>query len=285
MDYNGMTEEEYLDSLLRQASDDIPKENTAEQTLEESEPEIPELEASESEEQEAVFDFDDIFGVLAEVETTSAESVSEETNEDEQVTEEYVVEHEEADFLEDLFAQMESEMENVSLEEESTLKEEPVVEEPTMPEEEPALNEATVDEESAFEDIASLFENVAGFDEDVSAAEELFTTESREELSEPEDNQDFSDFHRSLDSIIGELEKDRDDSESDEIDIFSQIDNAELSEDEMSQEIDDMSLLEAVGMLLDEEEKANEKQEFDGLFDLTFLYIPTLEIMFSNINF
>ena len=246
MDYNGMTEEEYLDSLLRQASDDIPKENTAEQ-------EIPEPEVSEPEEQEAVFDFDDIFGALAEVETTSAESVSEEVNEDEtaeevpeEVTEESVTE--DADFLEDLFAQMESEMENVSLEEESAF-------------DESAFDEAAVEEESAFEDIAALFENKEEDAGEGFAAEELFATES------PEDNQDFTDFHRSLDSIIGELEQDSNDSKDNEIDIFSQIDNTELSEEEMSQEIDDMSLLEAVGMLLDEEEKANVKQDFDGLFD------------------
>ncbi len=248
MDYNGMTEEEYLDSLLRQASDDIPKENMAEREI--SEPEV-----SESEEQEAVFDFDDIFGALAEVENTSAESVSEEATEDTPIIEELMEESieepieepvikdtvteeirteeiaaeeiatedsvtEEADFLEDLFAQMESEMENVSLDEA----------------------------------------------QEVSAAEELFPVET-EEIPEPEDNQDFTDFHRSLDSIIGELEQDRDNSEDDEIDIFSQIDNAEVSEEEMSQEIDDMSLLEAVGMLLDEEDKANEKQEFSDLFD------------------
>jgi len=236
MDYNGMTEEEYLDSLLRQASDDIPKENTAEQTVEEPEPEISEIEASETEEldiaeeQEAVFDFDDIFGALAEAEAASAESVSEEEKEKSPITEEPIEESvtEEADFLEDLFAQMESEMENVALEEKSEFEEELALE-----------KESELEEESLIQ----------------------------EKPSEPEDNQDFTDFHRSLDSIIGELEKDRDDSESDEIDIFSQIDNAELSEDEMSQEIDDMSLLEAVGMLLDEEDKANVKQEFDGLFD------------------
>ena len=50
MDYNGMTEEEYLDSLLRQASDDIPKENTAKQEISEPEEQMPEEQMLEEQE-------------------------------------------------------------------------------------------------------------------------------------------------------------------------------------------------------------------------------------------
>jgi|GEM_PF-3259725 len=274
MDYNGMTEEEYLDSLLRQASDGMPKENTAEQMPEDAVQKVSELEMPESEEQEAVFDFDDIFGALAEAETASAKGVSEEVEEDEKI--EPITETQEEDFLEDLFAQMENEMESVVLEEESAFEEEPVheeehaFEEESVHEEEPAIEEAL-----AFEDVVALFENIDGVEKEDSAEEKNIETEFQQEAEESvpqnvheqvEESIDFADFHRSLDSIIGELEKEREDSANEEVDIFSQIDNAELSDEELSQDIDDMSLLEAVGMLLDEEEKANEKQDFDGLF-------------------
>ena len=280
MDYNGMTEEEYLDSLLKQASDDMPKENAAEQATEE-----PELEQAplggfdvdsepETEEQETEFDFDDIFGTLAEAESASAESVSEEIKEDEQIEAEFVEDSEEMaeesvedlveepaeseegldepDFMEEFFAQMENEMESVSLEDEIT-------------QEEIAQDEAVSEEDSSFEDIAALFENVGDFEEEPVQSKESVQQEMQPET---DDTADFADFHRSLDSIIGELESDREDSDNEEIDIFSQINNTELSDEELSQDIDDMSLLEAVGMLLGEEEKANDKpQDFDGLFD------------------
>ena len=280
MDYNGMTEEEYLDSLLKQASDDMPKENAAEQATEE-----PELEQAplggfdvdsepETEEQETEFDFDDIFGTLAEAESASAESVSEEIKEDEQIEAEFVEDSEEMaeesvedlveepaeseegldepDFMEEFFAQMENEMESVSLEDEIT-------------QEEIAQDEAVSEEDSSFEDIAALFENVGDFEEEPVQSKESVQQEMQPET---DDTADFADFHRSLDSIIGELESDREDSDNEEIDIFSQINNTELSDEELSQDIDDMSLLAAVGMLLDEEEKANdEPQDFDGLFD------------------
>lgn len=269
MDYNGMTEEEYLDSLLKQASDDIPKENTAEPETEEIvESEVGSVSETESESEEAVFDFEDIFGALAEAETASAESVSEEIQENEPMSEEIgdVENSDEPDFLEDFFAHMENEMENVALEEES------VSEENIASDDVPAFEDMSLfEEESAFEDIATLFENREDFEEKVPVAEDTTETELQEEaeeLAKPEETTDFADFHRSLDSIIGELEKDREDSENEDLDIFSQIDNTELSDEELSQDVDDMSLLEAVGMLLDEEEKANEKQQdFDGLFD------------------
>ncbi len=278
MDYNGMTEEEYLDSLLKQASDDIPKENTA-----------------ETEADEAVFDFEDIFGALAEAETASAESVSEEISENEQITEDFITveedfaeeesvseqvevaeelteDTEDRDFFEDFFSQMENEMENVSLEEEA------VSEEENVPDNIPTFEDMPLfEEESVLEDVTSLFETEAslaeenaelGLREDEEEQVQLEETMQPEEQVQSEETVDFTDFHRSLDSIIGELEKDREDSENEEFDIFSQIDNTELSDEELSQDVDDMSLLEAVGMLLDEEEKANEKQQdFDGLFD------------------
>ena len=290
MDYNGMTEEEYLDSLLKQASDDMPKENAAEQVTEESEPEQdPTIgfnvdNEPEIEEQETEFDFDDIFGTLAEADSASAESVSEEIKEEhieaefvedlEQMTEEsteYSVDEpvdevteesienlteesseepienlteessEEPDFMEDFFAQMENEMESVSIE-----------------------DEIMQEEDSSFEDIAALFENAVDFEEEVVQSEE---NSQQETQTEAEDTAGFEDFHRSLDSIIGELEKEREDSDNEEIDIFSQINNTELSDEELSQDIDDMSLLEAVGMLLDEEKANDKQQDFDGLFD------------------
>lgn len=215
MDYNGMTEEEYLDSLLKQASDDIPTENTAEPVIEEpeagAEPVMLEIEdeaEKEAVDQEAVFDFDDIFGALAEAEEASAESVSEEVKQSEETEQPKEVE---------------------------------------WPEEIKQPEEVEWPEET----------------EQPEKVEQPYETEPKEE------QQDFSDFHRSLDAIIGELEKEREDNDSGEPDIFNQIDATELSEEELSQDIDDMSLLEAVGMLLDEKEKANEKTlDFDGLFDL-----------------
>ena len=211
MDYNGMTEEEYLDSLLKQTSDDIPKDEPLEQK--ETSDEVSEN--TEETVEDIAFDFNSIFENIAEAESAPAESHEEESEEEP-----------EEDFLEAFFSQME----------------------------EKALEEAVEEAAEASEPESKDF----GFDT-VSAEPEAIDFGFDMFKAEPEEETKYDDFHESLDSIIGELEKEREEAEPEDIDIFSQIDNAQFSEEELSQDIDDMALMEAVGILLDEDSNNREK--------------------------
>lgn len=239
MSHNGMTEEEYLDSLLRQASNDMPKEDTVnddEKTIFNESEQIKDKQAENNIDLDTVFDFENIIEDSAEAEIAPAEGVAQDNINSVD---------DETDFLDVFFDNMENEMESITLDEE-------------------AANEEVTNEEAFSEEVT----NEEAFNEETLNIE-TFNEESLDEEQLNEEN-NFEDFHRTLDSVIDELENDNISLE-DNIDIFSQIDNTELSEEELEQDIDDMSLLEAVGMLLNEEQKAQEKQHgFDGLasFDI-----------------
>lgn len=248
MEDKEMTEEEYLDNLLRQASAEAPESASFSQEADSGDSaenaEVTE-EAVEENAEEAV-------------EGTTEETVEENAEEAvEEATEEAVEENAEE-------AVEETSEEAVAAPADDNTEQEKNVQAAEAEQEEAAVPDFDID---AF---------IAGMTEEEEQLPDI-NSEQQGQTAEAKDDSDIftEDYHRPLDMVIDEIENDRHDNEANAADLSG---NTGISAEELNEagrDEEDSSLMEAVGLLMGEEagKRADNNEfpadgfNFDDLYD------------------